>query len=67
MVQRKNYAGEYEIGQRPGTSTDKGVRSKDITSFLLDLFELEKDDSSEKEDLLYMLEEAIHDNICGKM
>jgi len=66
MVQRKNYIGEYELGRRNDTSTDDRQRSRDITAFLKDLFEIEKNESSETEELLFMLEEAIYDNICGK-
>ena len=64
MVQKKNYAGEYEIGQRTGTSKDKNIRCKDISAFFMDLFDINENDSSEVEDLLFMLEEAIHNNIC---
>lgn len=66
LIQKKNYAGEYELGRRTGTSEDKNIRSKDVTSFFMDLFEIKVDEPVEAEDLLFMLEEAIHENICGK-
>lgn len=66
MVQRKSYIGEYELGQRNDSSTDNRQRSRDIIAFFKDLFEIEKNESAETEELLFMLEEAIYDNICGK-
>jgi len=64
MVQKKNYAEEFELGKRSETTEDEKIRCKDITAFFMDLFDLQKNDDSETEDLLYMLEEAIHENIC---
>lgn len=66
MVQKKSYAGDYELGKRTGTSEDKNIRCKDITSFFFDLFEIQVNESSETEELLFMLEEAIRENICIK-
>ena len=62
MIQKKNYANEYGLGQRTGTSKDKETRSKDISAFLYDLFELDCS-SPEEESILFMIGDAIHENI----
>ena len=66
MVSRHNYSGNYEMGRRTGTTEDKKIRSKDITAFFMDLFEIDMNESSETEDLLFMLVDAIYENICGE-
>lgn len=62
-VELANYNCEYGLGIRSETPEDKGVRSKSIRAFLVDL--LKTDEDAETRDLMHLLEKAIDKNVYG--